>query len=887
MFVDADISSLDECILRSWTYYSMDHCVALVLGESESAPGYLKKKFPGLLIGFDSRTVSAEKLDAYRAAYGIVVDPRENPLYQELHADTQDIPPVEPIPAKEVEKTPTYTIVAPDWYVEDDEYQQYHLYVNGRNGVISEVKLRDGVAKFRGDIPLDDYVYNLSLTNLEINAITSHLTQGIDIGKTIALDSGTQFGLSVDDPSLSLSIIKDDQEEVYSYGLKRGIIHWQNFSVYFDDVSSDINANLRAKDSYKGQFGMFSMDYYGQTNSGDSYLKLQNASFMLKPFNNGMQMGIGWLTDESYNEPYGTLGYANLLKTHRFAGLELFNFSSFDHEFKVNQSGEGFDVFSRGYAYASIYANGRFVTGINLAPGFNRIDDRLLDDGQNLVEVKKRYNDGTEDSETINYFKKSLARADEQSLYLKLALGAKEVEGEYQGALTLKSALNSHYGDIDFQTSYFAGLGDVSSELEYQKSFGPLMFQLYGAAATNGESGYGTRISASPFSRVYSSLEYRSVDSKDCSEQNRFLSYNCFDDVNAYVSVQLPYGVFATYNYKYMDYATSGVRAQTNRVSLNKYHHFSNGITVGLNGSFEQRDDMSDFMSGMDSENLYVGFNLSYNQGQHSTSYDASYNDDLSRDTSYPTQGHSLGYSTRFDDLSLSARAGVTRSKLATSHHASVSARYGSDFGAFYGSGSFSQSRNQFTLAHDYLLAVNDRSYSFRSHQTAYTDTGVIFDTGTIPSDELLTVMLKSKNSVISYRLDGSEQKFFPLEPGRYILSVKSTSVNKSRLSDILINEKLVDIFKGDVRTIDFTYSDKFVIAFNDAGSGKHRSIDIEGCERNFGSDGEYEFTCTSKDVFGDGRFEATVNDDSLLCRYDNMRIYSDIYYSLGSVRCE
>ncbi|MBW3138384.1 hypothetical protein KUV56_02440 [Ferrimonas balearica] len=887
MFVDADITSLDECILRTWTYYSMDQCIALDLGESESAVRYLKRKFPGLLIGVDRRTVSAEKLDAYRAAYGIVVDSRENPLYQELHADTQDIPPVEPIPAKEVENTPTYTIVAPDWYVEDDEYQQYHLYVNGRNGVISEVKLRDGVATFRGDIPLNDYVQNLSLSDSEIHSIFSHLTQGIDIGKTIALDSGARFGLSVDDPSLSLSIIKDDQEEVYSYGLKRGIIHWQNLSVYFDDISSDVSANLRAKDSYKGQFGMFSMDYYGETNSDDSYIKLQDASFMLKPFRNGMQMGIGWLTDESYNEPYGTLGYANLLKTHRFAGLELFNFSSFDHEFKVNQSGEGFDVFSRGYAYASIYANGRFVTAINLEPGFNRIDDRLLDDGQNLVEVKKRYNDGTEDSETINYFKKSLARADEQSLYLKLALGAKEIEGEYQGAVTLKSALNSHYGDIDFQTSYFAELGDISSEIEYQKSFGPFTFQLYGAAATNGESGYGTRISATPFSRIYSSIEYRSVDSKDCSEQSRFLSYNCFDDLNAYVSLQLPYGVFATYNYKYVDYDTSGVKTQTNRMSLNKYHHFSNGITLGLNGSFEQHDDMSGFMSGMDSENLYVGFNLSYNQGQHSTSYDASYNDDLSGETSYATQDHSLGYSTRLDDLSLNARAGVTRSELATSHYASVSARYGSDFGAFYGSGSFSQFRNQFSLAHDYLLAVNDRSYSFRSHQTAYTDTGVIFDTASIPSDELLTVMLKSKNSVISYRLDGSEQKFFPLEPGRYTLSVKSTSVNRSRLSDILINEKLVDIFKGDVRTIDFTYSDKFVIAFNDVESDKNRLLNIKGCDRNFGSDGEYEFTCTSKDVFGDGMFEATFNDNALLCRYDDMRIYSDMYYSLGSVRCE
>ncbi|ADN75485.1 hypothetical protein Fbal_1276 [Ferrimonas balearica DSM 9799] len=867
----------------------MSKCVALTSGESTDATKYLKKKFPGLLIGFDSRTVSAEKLDAFRAAHGIVVVPRENSHNKAPSSKAQSVNETEQVADKEVDEhdTPAYVVVAPDWYTEDDEYQQYHLYVNGRNGVISETKIKDGIVKFRGDIPLAKYVHNLSLSDAEISAITNILTEGVDIGKTIALDSGTQFGLSVDDPSLSLSIIKDDQEEVYSYGLKRGIIHWQNLSVHFDDVSSDINANLRAKDSYKGQFGMFSMDYYGQANDGDSYLKLQNASFMLKPFNNGMQMGIGWLTDESYNEPYGTLGYANLLKTHRFAGLELFNFSSFDHEFKVNQSGEGFDVFSRGYAYASIYANGRFVTGINLAPGFNRIDDRLLDDGQNLVEVKKRYNDGTEDSETINYFKKSLARADEQSIYLKLALGAKEINGAYQGAVTLKSALNSHYGDIDFQTSYFAELGDVSSELEYQKSFGPLMFQLYGAVATNGESGYGTRISASPFSRVYSSLEYRSVDSKDCSEQNQFLSYNCFDDLNAYMSVQLPFGVFATYNYKYVDYATSGVRAQTNRVSLNKYHHFSNGITLGLNGSFEQRDDMSNFMSGMDSENLYVGFNLSYSQGQHSMSYDASYNDDLFRETSYPTQGHSLGYSTRFDDLSLSARAGVTRSKLATSHHASVSARYGSDFGAFYGSGSFSQSRNQFSLAHDYLLAVNDRSYSFRSHQTAYTDTGVIFDTGTIPSDELLTVTLKSKNSVISYRLDGSEQKFFPLEPGRYNLSVKSTEVNKSRLSDILINEKLIDIFKGDVRTIDFTYSDKFIIAFNDIGSADRGSIKIKGCDRNFGSDGDYEFTCTSKDLLSDGVFEASVNDEILLCRYNNMRIYSDIYYSLGSVRCE
>lgn len=883
MFADTGMTSLDECLLNSWTYYSMNQCVSMVQGEVLSTSRYLEDNFPGLLINDEKQTISSEKLEEYRSVYGIVA-----PRNQDSARTTKPQQPMINLPdttasGGSVDDSARYRIVAPDWYIEDDEYQKYHLYINGRNGVISDVKLADGVATFQGDIPLGDYVNTLS--SEEINEITNRLSYGVSIGKTISLESGATFGLSVDDPSLSLSVIQKDQEEVYSYGLKRGIIHWQNLSVYYDDTAEDVSVNLRGKDSYKGQLGMFSMDYYGQSNQYDTFMELQNASLMFKPFDNGMQIGVGWLEDSAYNEPYGTLGRSNLLKPHPFAGLELFNFSSFDHEFKVNQSGEGFNVFSRDYAYGSVYANGRFVSSVSLTPGFNHIDDRLLDDGQNIVEVKKRYNDGTEDSEHINYFKASLARSEESSFYVKVALGAKEIDGEYQGAVSLKTALNSDYGDIDFQTTYFQSFGDLAAEVEYEKLLGPLFIQLYGAATTNGEAGYGTRLSSNITSRINTSVEYRSVTSDSCAEQSRYLSYNCFDYLNLYLSIRLPFDVYTTYNYQYYDYRSSGFSSQESRIALNRFFTFSNGFSIGLIGSADQRD-RDGIWSLSNAKNYYFGLNLSYNRGSQSTTYGAGYSKQNYGQSSNGTQQHSLSYASRLDDLTLNGRVGLNRSNYSTDHFASMSANYQSDFGMFFANGSFNQVSNQFSLSHDYIAAVNDKSFSLRTHQTGYTDTGVIFDTKNIPGDESFRVQVQGKNGLFSYSLDGSEQKFFALQPGRYRMMIRSGSINQSRLSDILLNETIVDIYKGDVRTIDFTYNDKIVIAFRSLNNSSE-VLSIEGCDKTTVIDGEYEFTCLSRTVLNDGYFNATLDDVTVSCKYGKVSVFSDIYYSLGDVRCE
>lgn len=832
----------------------------------------IKHRFPGLVL--QEGVISEEKLHFYQ---GQITQPGTNVANPQA-AREQAIPDV---------KVLSYATQIPDWFIEPAvTFEPYHIYINGTNGIIAQVKFVEGRAQFKHGVLTQTMANQLGLSADQTQAINRTLAQGLAINSTVKLSDDLLLGVSSHDASVSIDIANLSDSKGYSYGLKTGIVHWQQTSLdYVQDRDDEVNLHLIAKDSYKNPFGMLNAEYRYSTATKDAF-DLRHFSFLGKPLWQDYQLAVTYSDYVGYNDPYGTITSSYFLGQGRFTALELYNFSLFDHEYQLNRSGEKLQIYSRDYALATIYANQRYISKVRLTPGFNLLDDRLLDPGHNQITIEKTYNNGGTETETIDYFKKSYQKPDEEAIYAKIAVGQSEVDNDNLAFAALRGSYKHGSSALSLNSILYPELGDAAAELGFNQSGSWYDLTLYGLASINQERGFYSRLMLWPTSFLNTTLNYSRADARDCTSQPRFINRGCSEDINLYSSVRLPFNAYLNYAYRnYNNGVSDYLSYDSHRLSLNKNHTLFNRLVVSFNTSYEKR--LSDRAYG-NSEDLFVGLTFSYFLDRGSLGAGGNYNRYQATNASpWTQQSNHLSYTYSDRHYGLSTRVNQSRYGGVSNTSVNLDGNYRGGLGTLYLNSSYIDDTIVGGLTHEFSAAVNDRSYSLMSDNPIKSDTGIIFDTRAVSSDSQIGINIDGTKFANNYRLNANDQVFIPLEPGKYVVRFDGSLNTDTSLSTLYLNEKNFDLFKGDVKTIDFAQTKLVIVSFShDFGS---RNLSIEGCTTNYSSGVSHELTCSDTLINQgqSGTFIANVDNEAKTCKYRDRSDNSEMFYILKDLTCE
>ncbi|AZQ11547.1 hypothetical protein STH12_02469 [Shewanella khirikhana] len=874
-----DLSIYEQCIGSHRTYYSIMRC-SLTSSPSKNEEQHrrnLQALYPNLIL--KDNQIRKDKLKQYRESKNNVENETVYLNGNEKSKATKEVS----INSNEKDIKPeSYSVIAPDWFEESDvdKFEPYHMYVNGRNGLVVYAFLsQDNILTFKSVPDLSGYV---DLNESQLKMVASVLSEGLSVNKTLNFDGDLLTGVTISNGIISLMVEDKAREINYSYGLETGVTHWQHLS--FDlDSNDEYQLFLKGKDSYKSKFGMVNAEYRLEGANG---FELDNFSYYFKPFENSIQAVVSSSSNIGLNDPLGTIQTPNFVRQSKFSGLQVYNMSLFDHDYIVNTSGDGFQVYSKDYAYATVYSNGVFVNKTQLLPGFNKLDDRLLNSGNNNLRIEKEFVDGTIEVENIDYFKATNTSPAQSGGYFKLFVGESDINLDSTILVGMRGTyISEDIGNFTVGANYYTYTNDFSIEAEYGISNTNSNLSVFGAYASNGEKAFGSRFMWKPFSRVTTYGSYYDISNDDCTVESLYLNRNCSKDGNLALSLSLPFGANFNYSFrKLMSESWHSFDNQSNRFTLNKSWS-KRGFVLNSYVSYE--DSLLKFKGAVNEDSrtkdLSVGINVSYFFGKHSVSSDNSFTNSVIGNSS----SHSIGYGFNDGRKNINARAGFSSSSFNNKdYNASASGSVYGDYGSIYMNGFYAGNNVRANVSHEFIAAVNDKSYSLRSVKSFSSDTGAIIDARHIPDGTQLEVSFEGGRGISRYEVTSGRTKFVPLDPGRYnITTQKGRGDDLQGLSAIYANEKSINIFKGDVKTVDFSYIRKILVSFEYNGIDSEE-FEIDGCNMNYKSSSAFEFTCSNDRFLDDKYFNSVVNGQSLRCKFSDVESYKGIYYVLKEVDC-
>ncbi|MBB1436741.1 hypothetical protein H5201_21040 [Pseudoalteromonas sp. SG43-6] len=823
------------------TYYFIKECLYRQSNtEYNDVRGYIHHHFPSFVI--DDGLTNNESLDLDKER-----DERKN---------TDDYK--------------SFDVNPPDWFsVDEIEFEPYQMYINNTKSSVVYVKKNNNKIIFKEKLRSEKLEQIFKNNEVEYNDfILKAASSGIEIDKPIRY-TNISIAVSYDDKFIYIRSKKYSKDEVYSYGVNTGISHWHYAKLNYQSGGEE-DISLRGQDSYKTKYGLLIAEYDVDNKRKNDPFKFDNLSYLLKPIlNNKLQLAFSYINDNGYNNPANGIGRTYFIKRNTFFGLELYNFSLFDYDYNARKSEGNLLVYSKDYSLATISSNGRKILSIQLSPGFNEVDDRLLSAGYSRLVIEKEYSNGEKETEIKEYFKKSISKNKVNTFFAKVMVGRNYYRDNYYDSLGFNGLYVSSLGNFHLNSFYIPNKG-AASELVYSMNG----IDIQSVISSKGDFALGSQFRFKILDDLYVYASAYKVELNDCKKESIFLNRKCGTNLSGSLTYSLPGALNATYTYTDYKSESLGVNYDSNRFSLSKSFNF-NRFVISFNANYESKNYDSIYNSKMTSFN--AGINFSYGYKSNSYSYSSSIHN--SNKTNKQGSSNVLSFAKNDKDYNMNFRVSKYNQGEFSS---SLYAGYNSPYGAFRLNTNYGVINN-IGISHEYVAAINDKSYSLKSVNTLRSDAGLIFDMRNIPegSDFRLNIKGSARSNV---KISSSETSFYQIKPGNYKIMVEDDYLSDNGIFTVKVKDDSVDVFKGDIKTIQFSYEKTIVIGFKIKG---YQKINIEGCTVSNVGDENYEATCLSDEFLTKGFIDINNDDLPLRCTFNNHNNYNNIYYSLGELTCD